>query len=247
LTADITAALLTATANDTSKTYGDINPVFTISYTGFVDGEDTDEIIVPIAACTATKTSSTGNYNITLSGGSATNYTITLVNGSLTVNKAMLTAVANNKTRKVGDANPVFTITYTGFKNGEIVAVLDTKPVASCTANASSVAGDYTISVSGGSDNNYNLTYVSGKLTITPATGISDATIAGYIVYPNPATNYLVIKSPYASTINVKVFDISGRLVLESKVVNEQLNMQSLDPGVYNLKINDYNYKLIKK
>jgi MBG domain (YGX type)/YDG domain/FG-GAP-like repeat/Secretion system C-terminal sorting domain/IPT/TIG domain/FG-GAP repeat len=247
LTADINVASLTATADDKSKTYGDANPVFTITYTGFVNGEDTAEITAPTVACTATETSNTGGYDITLSGGSALNYNISPVNGLLTINKALLTAAADDKTRKKGVNNPVFTITYTGFKNVETSAILDTRPIASCIANVSSVAGDYTITVSGGSDNNYDFTYVSGKLTITPATGITDPTVSGYIVYPNPATDYLVIKSPNTSAINVKVFDISGRLVLEGKVINEKLNLQSLDPGLYNLKICDYNYRLIKK
>ena len=40
LTANITAAPLTVTANDTNRVYGAANPAFTFSYNGFVAGED---------------------------------------------------------------------------------------------------------------------------------------------------------------------------------------------------------------
>ena len=41
---------------------------------------------------------------------------------SQVVNKAALTVTADNKTRVYGAANPAFTATITGFKNGENLA-----------------------------------------------------------------------------------------------------------------------------
>src|SRR5207245_11446911 len=41
---------------------------------------------------------------------------------SFSVNKALLTVTADNKSREYGDANPVFTASYGGFKNGETLA-----------------------------------------------------------------------------------------------------------------------------
>jgi hypothetical protein len=247
LMGDILAAALTARAINKSKTYGNTNPSFTIAYTGFVNGENKEAITEPTIACSATATSNTGSYSISLSGGSATNYTLNLVNGSLTVNKAILTVTADDKSRGEGEANPAFTITYSGFKNGETKAVLDIIPEAACLADLASLPGDYDITVAGGKDGNYSFAYVKGTLTITPATGFTDATLAGYTVYPNPATDFIVIKNPNLSAIHVEVFNISGRLVIETIVRNDQVNIQSLAPGLYNLRIDGYAFKLVKK
>ncbi len=81
----VAKASLTATADDTTKKHGEANPNFTITYSGFVNGDTKDSITGPIASCTADASSGVGTYPITLSGGSSNNYTITLVNGTLTI------------------------------------------------------------------------------------------------------------------------------------------------------------------
>jgi hypothetical protein len=96
------------------------------------------------------------------------------------VNKAPLTATAADQTRRVGQPNPTLTLLYTGFVNGEDASVLDTAPTASTTADVNSPAGIYDITVSGGSDNNYALSYVEGTLTVT-------ARDIPLIAWPNPA------------------------------------------------------------
>src|SRR5690606_5271117 len=66
------------------------------------------------------------------------------VNGTtvtLEVTKASLTVTADNKSRTYGAANPAFTISYSGFVNGDTPAVLDTAPVASSTATTTSPVG----------------------------------------------------------------------------------------------------------
>jgi len=82
---------LTATADNKNKTVGAGNPVpaLTVSYVGFISGENAANAIgfvAPTAATTATNTAAIGAYPITLSGGSATNYDIALTNGWVFVN-----------------------------------------------------------------------------------------------------------------------------------------------------------------
>ena len=52
-------------------------------------------------------------------GNGLTNYTISYVNGLLTVNAAALGVSANNTNRAYGATNPVFTVSYNGFVNGD--------------------------------------------------------------------------------------------------------------------------------
>jgi hypothetical protein len=99
------------------------------------------------------------------------NYTIVEETAvTITVNKINLTASANNISRIYGLDNPVLTISFTGFVNGETESVLDSKPTASTTATKTTSVGTYSIPVSGGVDNNYNFIYSAGTLTITKAT-----------------------------------------------------------------------------
>ena len=52
-------------------------------------------------------------------------------------------------------------ITYSGFENSEDASVLDAAPVASMGTDETSSAGIYDISLSAGSDNNYEITNVA--------------------------------------------------------------------------------------
>jgi Big-like domain-containing protein/MBG domain-containing protein len=86
-----------------------------------------------------------------------------------TVNPAPLNVIANGFTRQYGQANPMFTASYSGFVNGENPGVLS--GVLSCVSSAtpSSPAGTYAINCSGLSSPNYAITNVLGTLTVTPA------------------------------------------------------------------------------
>jgi hypothetical protein len=238
LTADVTAKALTVTANNASKTYGDANPAFTVSYNGFAGSESAASLTTaPTATTTATQFSNATTYNIVPAGGVATNYTFTYANGTLTVNKANLDVTANNATRKVGETNPVFTLAYAGFKGTDAFSVLDLLPTASCTANTSSVADDYDIVLSGGSDNNYTLVLHNGKLTISPLTALETSEIAKITVFPNPTTDYFFISNLPVKTI-ISIYNIQG-LLIKNIVGNgsEKVDVNSLPSGVYLLKL----------
>jgi hypothetical protein len=186
-TLTINKAPLTAKADDKSRSYGLANPAFTISYTGFVNGDNVSAVTAPAAGTTATTASNVGTYPITLSGGSAANYVFTLQSGTLTVNTSPLTAKADDKTRAYGQANPTLTITYTGFLNGDNASSI-TQPVISTTAGAVSAVGAYPITLSGGSAVNYGLILQNGTLTVDKAVLTARADDKTKIYgQPNPA------------------------------------------------------------
>lgn len=75
-------------------------------------------------------------------------------------------------------------------------------------------------------------------------------------VYPNPANNNLNISIlNYSGKLNVQLYDINGRVVFEQKMDNFSLessvNIQSLQAGIYMLKVQgenlSYTQKVIKK
>ena len=76
---------------------------------------------------------------------------------------------AGSYTKKQGEANPNFTLTYDGFKNGDTEDSFTTQPTVSCSATKDSPVGDYDVTVSGAVSGNYNISYVNGSLTIEAA------------------------------------------------------------------------------
>ena len=85
----ITKAVLTAKPDNASRSYGEQNPVFTVSYSGFVNGDNESAVMIaPSMTTNATVSSGTGTYAIRASGGYAENYTFSYEDGTLTVGKA---------------------------------------------------------------------------------------------------------------------------------------------------------------
>ena len=202
----VTQATVTATADNKSKVYGEVNPSLTISYSGFVNGDTKSNITEPTVSTTALPTSSVGNYPISVSGGSATNYIVALVNGTLSVDKATLTATADGKSKVYGTANPSLTISYSGFVNGDSKSNI-TQPTVSTNALPSSSVGSYTISVTGGSATNYTLSRVDGSLEITKATVTVTADNKSKI-YGTANPSLTVTYGTFALSDNESVIDV---------------------------------------
>jgi len=71
----VNKAALTITANDASKTYGDANPTLSVSYSGFVNGDDASKLTTqPTITTTATAGSAVGTYPITVADYAAYYY-----------------------------------------------------------------------------------------------------------------------------------------------------------------------------
>lgn len=86
---------------------------------------------------------------------------------TLTVQKKALVIIAENKTRKQDVANPLLTVVYQGFVNGDTnTNALQAQPVIATDAVISSAPGVYAINVSGAASANYAISYVPGSLTV---------------------------------------------------------------------------------
>ena len=85
---------------------------------------------------------------------------------TLTVNKAALTIIADDKTKLEGEENPPLTVSYDGFKYNDDASALTAQPTVSTTATKESPTGSYPITSSGAASNNYDFTYVEGTLTV---------------------------------------------------------------------------------
>ena len=168
-TLTVTAAPLSVTPTNLSRTYGAANPAFVGTVSGVKNGDG----ISATYATSATPASGVGPYSIVPTlvdpNNMLVNYSVTLNNGTLTVTQAPLTAAAFNVTRTYGAANPVFSGILSGVLNGDnILALYDS------TTTPASAIGYYAITPSLIDPNNkvgnYEVTLSNGTLTISKAT-----------------------------------------------------------------------------
>lgn len=189
----VTAAPLTITANNQTKTYGQTLDLGSTNFSasGLENGETIGSVNLSSSGAAASAPVSGSPYVINVSGASGgtfnpTNYSISYVPGSLTVMPATLTVTADNFTRPFGATNPVFTVTYSNFVNGETLGTSDVAgaPLLTTAATTYSPIGVYDITNAIGTltSTNYTFTLVDGQLTITNAVSTNSLTASA-----NPA------------------------------------------------------------
>src|SRR5439155_17010354 len=184
-TLTVTPVALTITADDQTKPYGAVLPDLTASYTGLVNGDTSDALTVqPKISTTASRSSHRGTYPITASGAVDTDYTISYVAGTLKVTPVALTITADDQTKEYGAALPALTASYAGFTNGDTAASLTTAATLTTTAIAAShvVGNPFLITAGGAVDADYTISYVDGRLTVTPVslTVTADSKVKAY-------------------------------------------------------------------
>jgi subtilisin family serine protease len=166
----VTPAELTIKAQDKGRLYGQPDPVFTVSYSGFVLDED-DEVLLGELACAtdATSASPAGFYTIECSGLSSGNYRIEWLGGVLTIAANSLTVRPVDVARPYGDPNPAFTLQYDGFIGGDDESMLDGEVICSTSAAESSPVGDYEIDCADSTliSSDYAINYEPGTLSVT--------------------------------------------------------------------------------
>ena len=104
------------------------------------------------------------------------------------INQATLTITASSPIVNYGSAIPGITASYNGFVTGESSSNLTTQPTCTTSAHGppnGTPAGTYTTSCSGAVDNNYNLSYTPGSVTIQAVPLVITAS-SGSMVYGGP-------------------------------------------------------------
>jgi hypothetical protein len=107
-----------------------------------------------------------------LGGVNASKYTLSLTGAptaTATINRAPLTVTANNGTAEVS-ATPFasdFGVSYSGFVGGQTASVLSGTLTFTGTAIGATTPGTYTITPAGLTSSNYDISFVSGTVTLT--------------------------------------------------------------------------------
>ncbi|HZN37900.1 MAG TPA: MBG domain-containing protein, partial [Planctomycetota bacterium] len=261
-TLTIDPALVTVTANNKVKTYGDGNPAFDATVVGEVAGGDAVNFTLSTPATQLSGVAGSP-YAIAVSLGANPNYSITPINGALTIHPKAATVTANNEVKTYGDLNPAFDATVVGeVAGGDAVNFT----LSTTATQLSGVAGSpYAIAVNLGSNPNYNVTPISGALTIGPKAATVtanhkvktygdlnpafDATVVGQVAggdavsftLSTTATQFSgVAGSPYTIAVslgsnpNYNVTPTYGTLTIDPKAATVTANNKSKIYGALN-------------
>jgi gliding motility-associated-like protein len=100
----VNKAVLTITALNNSRKYGEPNPILELTYSGFKNDEDASILTTqPLVSTTATLLSPVGIYPIKVGGAVATNYDFNYVNGTLNIEPLSIAIVVPNAFSPNGD------------------------------------------------------------------------------------------------------------------------------------------------
>ncbi|MBO7046847.1 MAG: hypothetical protein J6W38_10970, partial [Prevotella sp.] len=129
---------------------------------------------------------------------------------------------------KQGEALPTFEATYEGFKNGETSSVLTKQPTITTTATSGSEPGEYDIIVSGAEAQNYDISYVKGKLTIlaqdlTPGDANGDGKVDAADIAD--IVNYMMGKPTSTRVFNEEAADVNDDGVVNAADVVQIANI----------------------
>jgi hypothetical protein len=197
----ITKKAITVAADDKSKVYGSADPALTVTVPpgALESGDSLSGSLVRASG------NNVGGYAITQ--GSLTaggNYELTVTPGTLTITKKDASLTAEDKSKVYGAADPALTTVDSGFLAGDLGSGKITFGV-SRAAGESVAGGPYTItpSASDGATSllgNYDVTYNTGKLTITkkPITVTADPQ-SKVVGASDPALTYKVTSSSLES------------------------------------------------
>ena len=147
-----------------------------------------------------------GDYAATALGISNANYTLTdgtALSYDWSIAKAPLTVTANPKTITYGDAPTNDDVAYSGFKGDDTASSLTGELAYAYTYAKGNSVGEYTITPSGLTSDNYEITFLLGNLTVTKrAITINNTNNAAFAyVYGDPEVYGL--QSTMASILSV--------------------------------------------
>jgi hypothetical protein len=162
--------VITVTAADFSRFYGDPDPALGAFFDGFLPGDSIADVLgAPEFFVSADQFSDIGTYLIETGLGSlfsVQGYAFQFLPGTLTIDPRPITVTANDLSRIYGNGNPALTFSVggLGLVNGDqLFGDLETQ------ANITSGVGSFAISQGTlNASSNYALTFVDGTLTVTP-------------------------------------------------------------------------------
>ncbi|MEO9872794.1 T9SS type A sorting domain-containing protein [Ekhidna sp.] len=185
-------------------------------------------------------------YTVTAEDGSTQGWTVEVQAEQLSGTDMLTFSVSGQVGSSIIDAT-AHTVSVIVPFDANITALNPTITISEGASISPEVAQDftntvtYTIAAENGGTQDWTVTITKED----PPLGLDDVQVS---VYPNPSSDFIQVDAKQA--ISVKMLDLNGRSI-QSKAGNTiQLDIQSLQPGIYILRISDgkqtINHRIIK-
>ncbi len=203
-TVTVTPRTLTVTADNQHKVYGDADPTlgFQVGGLGLASGDNQAAALSGALVTTTGAAATAGNHAITQGSLLASaNYQIgTFNDGTLSVDKAVLTVTAGDRSKVVGAATPAlgYTVNTAQLKYDDTASVVSGATLATAEG-ALATAGTHAITVRGSTAANYEVTEVDGTLTVN-SNGLRAENLVT-LISAAPATTVFVPPSSTAANV----------------------------------------------
>ena len=228
---------LMVSTNDASRCSGTENPLFPLTYSGFVNNENTSVLTtLPTASCTATTTSDPGTYPIIISGGVAQNYSFVYNEATLTVKELPVRPTITQ------DGHILHSSATTGNQWYNLNGVIP-----------SATQQDYYVTVEG----TYYVIVKQNGCSSEPSesisvlfTGISQIDEVSTKIYPNPATDLVNIETSVSGQTKAELLSQAGKTMLVTEFYGKTtMDLNHIPSGLYLIKITNNNgvktYKIV--
>ena len=97
--------------------------------------------------------------------------------------------------------------------------------------------GDLDVDIAAIGNSSDTVEWIENRLNLL---GIEDSELKTLSIYPNPTSDVLKIEGYNSASLNISVYDIMGRNIMETTVMNnETLNVSELSDGIYTIRINN--------
>jgi len=267
-TLSISKTLLTVTADNKTRNFGQTNPTFTLSFAGFVYGETQSVLdVLPTTTCGASASSNAGVYDILVANGSDNNYNFAYQKGTLTVfailpvlTTSQITSITNTTAQSGGDitSNGGADISVRGicWNTSGSPSITDSHTsdgigVGTFTSNLINLIHNTKYYVRAYATSTAGINYGNEINFTTTNVGISQIDNTIISIYPNPTTEKLFISydKPISKNSELIFRNIAGQTISILKLTNQtnELNVSNLPKGLYFIELKLNNQKIIRK
>jgi filamentous hemagglutinin family protein len=163
-TLSITPATLSVVADNQARAFGQPDPALTFQASGLRLSDTSASVLS--GSLVRAPGESVGTYAITQGTlASNPNYVIAFTPGVFSIGQALLTVIADNKSRLYGDVDPALTFTASGFVGTDDVSILTGQLIRAAGENV----GTYAITQGTLAAPNYAIAFTPGSFGIAPA------------------------------------------------------------------------------
>lgn len=189
VTDETPSVTLTVTADNATRVYATENPSLSLTYSGFLSGDDETALsTAPVVSTAATSTSTVGSYDLVPSGGvDEDRYLFNYVNGTLTVEKAEATVNLASLSQTYDGSQRVVTAT-TNPIGLTVDFTYDGSATAPITAGSYAVTGTIdNVNYQGLSNGTLSIAKAAATITLSNLEQEADGTSKEPIVTTDPS------------------------------------------------------------